>query len=266
MACGRLLAAYGLITLSVASLVAATTCYRPDGSATDDTYRPCNGTAEFSMCCHTGVVLANGEPYNGGDACGSGASYGLCGVTGTQLWRESCTDPTWKSPACLKLCVDGGYANEDAEITSCADGSYCCGSNNTECCAQRQGKFIVNNQVSSSLPPETTSSSSSTSIPAASATSSTGTSSSTPTSSPVALQRSGLSGGAIAGISVAGTLVGVGIVAAAVYIGWKRGRRSKSSTSEKPLPSGALPSHYVPELPSSTQSVSELPAQRYYYQ
>jgi hypothetical protein len=53
------------------------------------------------VCCHTG------SDENGGDLCGSGSTYGLCGVTGTQLWRESCTDPTWESPACLKLCTTG---------------------------------------------------------------------------------------------------------------------------------------------------------------
>src|SRR5580700_3435287 len=51
--------------------------------------------------CHLGYS------NNNGDACGSGSSYGLCGVTGTQLWRESCTDPTWKSASCLKLCING---------------------------------------------------------------------------------------------------------------------------------------------------------------
>lgn len=78
-------------------------CYRPDGSEADDTYRPCDKTASVSMCCHLGV----GSSYNGGDACGSGPTYGLCGITGTQLWRESCTDPTWQDPACLQFCTTG---------------------------------------------------------------------------------------------------------------------------------------------------------------
>ncbi|KAI1079080.1 hypothetical protein F5B20DRAFT_581497 [Whalleya microplaca] len=290
MECGRLSAAYGLITLLVTSVVAATTCYRPDGSAVDSTYRACNGTAEYSMCCHTGVVLANGDPYNGGDACGSGASYGLCGITGTQLWRESCTDPTWKSSACLKLCADGGYSNEDAEITPCADGSYCCGKNNTDCCAQREGTFIVNDQVASSTTSSSSSSSTRTSAStptetAASITaSSTGTTSSTPLSAAIALQGSGLSDAAVAGISIAGTLVGVGVIAGVIYMVRRRRDRSKSRR-EQALPTGALPSHYVPrrpgssppgtseldgtslpqELPSVPLEVSELPAQKYYY-
>lgn len=67
----------------------------------DSTYKPCNGSAPVSMCCHLGVI------NNGGDECGSGSTYGLCGISGTQLWRESCTDKTWQSPLCLKLCVGG---------------------------------------------------------------------------------------------------------------------------------------------------------------
>ena len=86
----------GLVSL------AAATCYHVNGSALDVYYQPCDNSAEFSMCCHLGVTN-----LNGGDQCGSGDYYGLCGVTGTQLWRESCTDPTWKSPACLQLCTYG---------------------------------------------------------------------------------------------------------------------------------------------------------------
>ncbi|PQE10499.1 Transmembrane alpha-helix domain protein [Rutstroemia sp. NJR-2017a BBW] len=102
-------------------------------------YKPCNGSAPVSMCC----LLGYGTSHNGGDQCGSGSTYGLCGVTGTQLWRESCTDQTWQSPVCLKLCV----GVNDTAITACPDGSYCCGKNAMDCCNAGQGKFIVNNQV-----------------------------------------------------------------------------------------------------------------------
>lgn len=76
-------------------------CYSYAGDEMDAAYQPCNGSAPVSMCCHLGVA------NNGGDVCGSGSTYGLCGVTGSQLWRESCTDKTWQSPVCLKLCVGG---------------------------------------------------------------------------------------------------------------------------------------------------------------
>jgi hypothetical protein len=35
----------------------------------------------------------------------------------------------------------------DAELTKCADGSYCCGSGNTTCCEQGLGYAIVNGEV-----------------------------------------------------------------------------------------------------------------------
>ncbi|THV53493.1 hypothetical protein BGAL_0049g00280 [Botrytis galanthina] len=113
-------------------------CYSYEGVEMDPTYRPCNGSVPVSMCCH----LGNSD--NGGDECGSGSTYGLCGISGTQLWRESCTDKTWQSPQCLRLCVGAN----DTEITACPNGSYCCGKNAADCCNANEGKFIVNNQVS----------------------------------------------------------------------------------------------------------------------
>ncbi|KAI2639045.1 hypothetical protein GGS26DRAFT_371534 [Hypomontagnella submonticulosa] len=167
-----------LFSLGLSNIAnAAATCYRPDGSAVDDTYMPCDTDADVSMCCH--LAFTN----NGGDLCGSGPSYGLCGVTGTQLWRESCTDPTWKSPACLNLCTTGEYHGVDAEITKCSDGTYCCGLNNATCCGLNQGVSIVNNQVVSLTPSSTSSTTStptspSTSSPTSSASSSTSSSTS----------------------------------------------------------------------------------------
>ncbi|KAJ8058827.1 hypothetical protein OCU04_011813 [Sclerotinia nivalis] len=114
-------------------------CYSYVGVEMDPAYMPCNGSAPVSMCCRLGVIN-----NNGGDKCGSGSAYGLCGITGSQLWRESCTDKTWQSPLCLKLCV----GVNDTEITACPDGSYCCGQNAADCCNANEGKFIVNNQVS----------------------------------------------------------------------------------------------------------------------
>lgn len=81
---------------------AETKCYNFDGTPADASFKPCNGTAGVSMCCQLG------EASNGGDTCGSGSSYGLC-VTGlgSQLWRRSCTDSSWRDPRCLPLCIAG---------------------------------------------------------------------------------------------------------------------------------------------------------------
>ena len=77
----------------------ATTCYRPDGTANKDpAVEPCNqsGGKTMSMCCSL-----NRTSYP--DQC---LSNGLCGGGGN-LFRDSCTDPTWKSPLCLNLCTTG---------------------------------------------------------------------------------------------------------------------------------------------------------------
>ncbi|KAK6359091.1 hypothetical protein TWF696_000258 [Orbilia brochopaga] len=119
-------------------------CYQPNGDENDRTsYRPCNDiegqpdkTNEHSMCC---FYTGDGSTL---EAC---LPNGLCAGTssdgnGTQLWRESCTDPTWKSPNCLILCMTSDVG--DQPITLCPDGSYCCGENNTNCCKNKQGTFL----------------------------------------------------------------------------------------------------------------------------
>ena len=60
------------------------------------------------MCCVTSGRSAPDHP----DIC---QANGLCqgfAYDGTKLvvsglWREACTDPTWRSPACLRLCDRG---------------------------------------------------------------------------------------------------------------------------------------------------------------
>lgn len=86
------------------------TCYTPAGkdrnaglSANDDSrYRPCPGSGKVTMCCGRRSI----------DRCVDG---GLCFNTITNLYfRESCTDPTWQDPACIKLFLNGtGYVPGD---------------------------------------------------------------------------------------------------------------------------------------------------------
>lgn len=87
-------------------------CYAPDGRDVNEEihngtlqYEPCNPASAVSMCCATGPDRS--EP----DAC---VKDGLCfnSRLGGELWRESCTDPTWKSPSCVKLFVNGTGINE----------------------------------------------------------------------------------------------------------------------------------------------------------
>ncbi len=67
------------------------TCYWPDGSLASTDYAPCN-YGVTSMCCDT----ANN------DTC---TPEGLCLYEKSSYNRDACTDPTWKSPICLGLCL-----------------------------------------------------------------------------------------------------------------------------------------------------------------
>lgn len=86
----------GLIALFVLDTVAAA-CYYPNGTDRNaefptDIFYPINPEDDFSMCCS-----------NNGD---QPRIDGLClNRLGTIIWRESCTDRTWTSPKCIKLCA-----------------------------------------------------------------------------------------------------------------------------------------------------------------
>ncbi|KOC10807.1 hypothetical protein AFLA70_137g002531 [Aspergillus flavus AF70] len=115
------------------NLVAATTCYTPDGYAvTDPRYIPCIAIeGENSMCCKLNDTMP--------DTC---HSTGLCYSSQTGYWRDFCTDKNWDSPNCLKktFCDDaaGGKSNWTTRVTSCGDGSWCCGDTNN-CCTNGGG-------------------------------------------------------------------------------------------------------------------------------
>jgi hypothetical protein len=88
-------------------------CFTPNGTninaynGYDDgaIYAPCNSDpTAVSMCCAIG-------PNRGSkDECFKDGS-GLCTNTnvgpGAHFWRESCTDVTWRDPACVKLFING---------------------------------------------------------------------------------------------------------------------------------------------------------------
>jgi hypothetical protein len=180
----RSLALVFLITISP---VLCQICYYPDGTAHVADYQPCH-TGRVSMCC------ATNRTGPGANIC---RSDDLCIETGTttnpgtnHVWREGCTDPSWTDPACLKLCVSGlgklllmiscqlnsktstivqnapsdtfqlNATSNDIAITTCSDGSLCCGLNNTACCNSKSGLFILNDQVYSTKPGSTATASS----------------------------------------------------------------------------------------------------------
>lgn len=75
-------------------------CYFPNGSdenyrLSNDVYQPCDPGDEHSMCCALNRTVA--------DKC---RKDGLCLSTyDSNIWRGGCTDSTWKSSSCVKLCA-----------------------------------------------------------------------------------------------------------------------------------------------------------------
>lgn len=80
-------------------------CYHPDGSLvgvdkSGGAYVPCN--IDGGMCCALGRPSTS--PFV--DYC---RSDGLCeSPKSGDVYRESCSDPTWTDPRCLNLCVNAG--------------------------------------------------------------------------------------------------------------------------------------------------------------
>ncbi|KAF6804976.1 hypothetical protein CSOJ01_09819 [Colletotrichum sojae] len=248
-------------------------CFVPNGTerhllnnGVNDTYRPCSPLSEgHGMCCNT-------QP---GDRCWDD---GLCWNPRMRfLWRESCTDQTWESPRCLKLCINdearelslsklgrmtslmgvltdspppgtGGYPSSqmDVRITECPDGSLCCGKPDEAiaCCTAGTGKRIADGQVVDA--------SASASSPAPSAGGGSGSS--------VDMR--------VVGGSVAGA-VDAGVLALGVAFHWYRRRkrraeaaaRNKSTAGEmrQGEAAGAAPT----ELPPDSLPPAELPPDAY---
>lgn len=107
---GKTLFAFALSLLAHELL--AVSCYHPNGDPViDSDYHPCNPAAPdtVSSCCATSRSLFP-------DIC---LPNGLCG-NGDDVFRDSCTDPTWKSPLCPQLCTAGvGQSGEDIGDPRC---------------------------------------------------------------------------------------------------------------------------------------------------
>ena len=89
-------------------------CYTFNGTLNPDPdYQPCDSIeGSTSMCCATNrttdgnvdVCLPNGLCQNFGlDSEGNKIPD-----TNGGYWRETCSDQSWKSPYCLKLCISSG--------------------------------------------------------------------------------------------------------------------------------------------------------------
>ncbi|KAF2177115.1 hypothetical protein K469DRAFT_697475 [Zopfia rhizophila CBS 207.26] len=129
---------YGVLSINAAQAE----CFYPNG-----TNRNLNPAKGHWMPCN--------EAAN--DEC---QENGLCSNANGLVWREGCTDPTWESPSCLKLCTGdhkdkfGNWYNAtDIVITQCEDGSLCCGGAEVarDCCKAGKGVRIKDGEVLTSM-------------------------------------------------------------------------------------------------------------------
>lgn len=100
-------------------------CYFPDGTLDTKSF-VCNTTAvdngDFSACCSAGD-----------DCYDSGTCYqGWSGIA----YRNTCTDPTWKSAACPQFCLESDMLDAGIWIQSCdlRTKSACCLVGSAACC------------------------------------------------------------------------------------------------------------------------------------
>jgi hypothetical protein len=277
-----------LLVLLVGLPLTAAICYHPDGTSAESRYAPCN-SGKVSMCC------ATNEDIDVKNIC---RPDGLCAEGTTNfIWRESCSDPTWKDPNCLQLCTSGigekhfmkkierpkliisvainnvgeqvNLTTDDINITLCPDGSYCCGFNNTACCSQFSGYWIKDGKVYQyGQNPYTASSSTGSFI--SSFTNSTTTPSPSPTSKSNGSSGNAVNVGLDVGLGAGLPIIIIGsIIAVVLYRKWRWRRNQASeaqayySTSNEIYQRKVLPeSHHVVELPAQRHTILEAPSTR----
>ncbi|KAK0746790.1 hypothetical protein B0T18DRAFT_412430 [Schizothecium vesticola] len=123
--------------VALADHAAEVQCYAPDGQtvANSSLVSPCNNLGITQSGIHSSCCQLQGDE-SVRDLC---TATGLCLSSGV-VRRGFCTDKTWKNPTCVGVCVDkqaGGTPTGFAEMTSCTDGTYCCGRNNLTCCGTK---------------------------------------------------------------------------------------------------------------------------------
>ncbi|KAH8593399.1 hypothetical protein B0O99DRAFT_742758 [Bisporella sp. PMI_857] len=207
------LLAFGLVIGSVSA-----TCYLPNGEIPVETvFAPCNSNSSaVSMCCNS----------VNSDRC---SPEGLCISGSDAYWRNTCTDPTWTAPECVKMCMDIFWPR----VHECTDGTWCCGApDNTTCCDSGKGVKLLTTGTATHL----VSTPSPTSSPSASSSATTSTSTAAETAA--AADKSS-SGGKKSNSVAIGVGVGVGVAAllALVALGfffYRRRQHKKRSAVEPP--------------------------------
>ncbi|KAF2114240.1 hypothetical protein BDV96DRAFT_600957 [Lophiotrema nucula] len=217
------------------SAAASTPCYNFGADKPLDAwYASCAGDSDApSMCCRINDQNASN------DTCATEPAYkGLCHSAGGQLWRESCTDQSWESESCVKLCwgqdpvllTNGtttytNQSNGDYLITICPqDGSLCCGAAGsdavTQCCTEEKGVWLDNYKIVTTKPVFST--------PALATATSTVPQEST---SSLAKDSHGVSVGAVAG-GVVGGVVALAFGAGGLWLLFRRRKENRKAEDD----------------------------------
>lgn len=141
------------------------------------------------------------------------------------------------------------YDAAGTTLTTCDDGSYCCGFDNTKCCDQgggtkidKNGRILAKGQITSSVAaptstatPSSTGSSRSSSSTNSAQTAAPATTTNQTLPSPNSQPSSGLSGGAKAGIAI-GCVAAVALIAGLLFLLFRERRKSRAlrDSNEKP--------------------------------
>lgn len=147
---------------SVFIAIASGTCYFIDGNEAADRFTCSDlNTVNASMCCEQDASAYFNSCING--ICAYTYAPGAQGQYDNELafWRDSCSDPTWRDPACVKIascekCLDEQNPNVRVDylldvttsavrLSKCADGTFCPRNTddlNATCCDNHQGESV----------------------------------------------------------------------------------------------------------------------------
>ncbi|KAL8765834.1 MAG: hypothetical protein Q9209_007193 [Squamulea sp. 1 TL-2023] len=256
----KLIALTTIILFLVTSVSA--TCFLPNSTdrntiwdAHGSDYQPSGFGSpidDFQMCCATNNRAIPDTPRKDG----------LCQNVNV-TWRESCTDPTWTSPSCVKLCITGitdeGVQRKDVDIivTQCPDLSYCCDAGNTTCCDEGNGVWIKDGEETNINPFTVQTTTSSETIGSATA---------PPNPPPVPVSPSpsepaGHGTRFIATIAT-GAVVVVVVSALAVWLFTLRRKRRRCEVSTQIFDATAEPGRNVPSVEKESYPVPSRPTDR----
>ncbi|KAH8599384.1 hypothetical protein B0O99DRAFT_389491 [Bisporella sp. PMI_857] len=123
-----------IILLQLARCTTALDCYGTNGNLVSRDFQPCIAIDGVqSMCCGLNRTEAENP-----DIC---LANGLCfNKDSNSFFFDSCTDKDWNSPNCLSRTLCPQVNRAFTSVTTCSDGTWCCGFQNfTGCCNKNLG-------------------------------------------------------------------------------------------------------------------------------